>query len=175
MNSVFACSCFWPSIEQDFAVSDYVIMATVNPRGVTQVHEQKIIGDDGEEYIVYQQERISLSIDRVWKGDSVRELIIHTNAGGGSCGYTLKENKTYILFASYVEEPARSKDGKILKVGKSLRTSWCDANIEVKENRHTKNFIDKLNRLQKTQSVRKETLRYTTALRDRIKELRDIQ
>lgn len=173
-NAVFACSCFWPSIEQDFAGSDYVVMATVNPKGVTQVERKTISGDDGEEYFVYQQEKISLTIDRIWKGDSVRELIIHTNAGGGSCGYTMEENTTYILFARYVEELARSKDRKTLNVGRSLRTSWCNANIKVKEDRHTIKFIEKVTRIQETQNERKETLKYTSALKDRIKELRNI-
>lgn len=166
----FACSCFWPSTDRDYNVSDVVVTATVLEGGIERVNERNIVRR-GEEFTIWDGSIVKLSVDKVWKGEiRNKTLPIRTSYTGGTCGYHFEENKSYILFARYIGEFEHlAKDEKIHK--RFLWTSYCDANIEVEENLDTKRVIEKLEKLQKSQTERKETHKYTAALKKRITEL----
>lgn len=151
--------------------------ATVKTGGISRVNE-RTMSRDGREFNIWDGSIVDLEISKVWKGNIDKSVLpIRTGYTGGSCGYHFLENESYILFARYggefksIDNTVNDKQTKASR--RLLWTSYCWANIVVGDDLNTKGVIEKLNRLQNTRNERAETLKYTEALQDRIKEILD--
>lgn len=98
--TTLACSCFGSSLERTYGVSDAVIEAQMIPGSMTGTERSVYSEFNDREYTYLENRSVLLSISKVWKGEEVETVRIydpsHTN-----CGFTFRENQTYIVFADF--------------------------------------------------------------------------
>ncbi len=85
----FACSCIVPGTPQEeMENSDAVFVGTV-----TNVSSSSTYGYD-----------VEMSVEQSYKGVESTTVSLHTGTGGGDCGFYFEEGKTYIVYATLVED-----------------------------------------------------------------------
>jgi hypothetical protein len=47
----------------------------------------------------YPVRRVTLRVDRAWKGATSRTVVVTTGMGGGDCGYRFRRGEAYLVFA----------------------------------------------------------------------------
>jgi hypothetical protein len=47
----------------------------------------------------WQMRRVTLRVDRVWKGVESRTVVVITGMGGGDCGFPFQRGKSYLVYA----------------------------------------------------------------------------
>ncbi|WP_211746234.1 hypothetical protein [Paenibacillus sp. Marseille-Q4541] len=88
-SKVYACSCVQPlSVKEELGRSDAVFTGRV-----LEIKEET--GLQG-----FVTKSVLFEITQIWKGESKSQMIIHTGAGGGDCGYHFEESKDYLVYAS---------------------------------------------------------------------------
>ncbi|MBI5001777.1 hypothetical protein HZC31_00160 [Candidatus Woesearchaeota archaeon] len=91
--SAFACSCIMPgTVTEEVERADVVFVGTV-------------IAVDHSEYraYIFPDLEFSFTVQEYWKGVLSEPLIIHTGQGGGDCGFSFEEGKSYLVYA-YADE-----------------------------------------------------------------------
>ncbi|HEV3048747.1 MAG TPA: hypothetical protein VGX50_00475 [Longimicrobium sp.] len=53
----------------------------------------------GSEYGPRQMRRVTLRVDRAWKGVGSRTVVVVTGMGGGDCGFPFRRGKSYLVYA----------------------------------------------------------------------------
>ncbi|HSI34441.1 MAG: hypothetical protein ACAI43_23390 [Phycisphaerae bacterium] len=43
--------------------------------------------------------RVTIAVEKSWKGDARAELVVTTGMGGGDCGYGFQQGKSYVVYA----------------------------------------------------------------------------
>ncbi|HYE17437.1 MAG TPA: hypothetical protein VEA69_03275 [Tepidisphaeraceae bacterium] len=62
--------------------------------------------------------RVTIAVEKSWKGDAKAELVVSTGMDGGDCGYGFQQGKSYVVYAY-----ARDKG---LSTGTCSRTCHVD-------------------------------------------------
>lgn len=160
-----ASRCFWGSLEASFSKADVVIKAKLRP-GTTHIVSQ--------ESILSTHEKVSVvDVLKVWKGESTDTLTIHSETGH-TAGYTIPENKTMILFASYGKRTTTDKDSEEASQKQErppLYTWHCSDNVELRDDASSRNIEQKLDRLQQKAEEAQTTKKHRKVLRERIREI----
>lgn len=87
-SRVQACSCALPSsVEDQLSRSEAVFAGRV-----LGVKEQRFLNGG-------MAKAVRFEVSRVWKGEAVSEIIIHTGSGGGDCGFDFEEGKDYLVYS----------------------------------------------------------------------------
>ena len=47
----------------------------------------------------YQMRRVTLRVDRAWKGVEARNVVVMTGSGGGDCGFDFRRREAYLVYA----------------------------------------------------------------------------
>jgi hypothetical protein len=53
----------------------------------------------GTEHGPWQRRRVTLRVDRAWKGVESRRVVVITGMGGGDCGFPFQRGKSYLVYA----------------------------------------------------------------------------
>ena len=95
-----ACSCFGSSLERTYGVSDAVIEAQMIP-GSMSGKEVSVYSELYERELTFLENRsVLLKVSKVWKGEEVETVRIY-DPSYTNCGFTFRENQTYIVFANF--------------------------------------------------------------------------
>ena len=87
--SAFACSCIMPgTVAEEVERADAVFKGTV-------------IAVDNSDYraYVFPDVVVTFTVQEYWKGDVLDIVVIHTGQGGGDCGFSFEEGKSYLVYA----------------------------------------------------------------------------
>lgn len=84
-----ACSCALPSSAQDQLSRSQAVFAG----RALGVKEQRFLNGG-------MAKAVRFEVSRIWKGESVSEIIIYTGSGGGDCGFDFKEGQDYLVYAN---------------------------------------------------------------------------
>ena len=63
-----------------------------------------------------QMRRVTLRVDRAWKGVDARTVVVMTGSGGGDCGFPFRRRQSYLVYAN-------GPPGEVLGVGICGRTA----------------------------------------------------
>jgi len=114
-KEVFACSCLVdnePSnveqIQTSYGKADAVFYGKV-----IEVKRQTV--KDESPGASYQNLRVKFKVEKSWKGQTTREIIVRTASSSAACGFLFKAGQRYLVYAS------RSGDG--LQTTNCSRTS----------------------------------------------------
>lgn len=47
----------------------------------------------------YRMRRVTLRVDRAWKGVEARDVAVMTGSGGGDCGFDFRRRQVYLVYA----------------------------------------------------------------------------
>ncbi len=110
-SAVYACSCAQPlSVSAQFERSEAVFVGEV-----LEVQEKRSMGGRVTKAALFE-------VDRIWKGGTQSQIIIHTGSGGGDCGIYFEPGQDYLVYAQHSK----------MYEGEELLTSIiCDRTSEV--------------------------------------------
>lgn len=82
------CSCIPPrDVLSTFRTADAVFTGRV-------VRARNVTLDNGR-----QMRRVTLRVDRAWKGVGSRTVVVITGSGGGDCGFPFRRRQSYLVYA----------------------------------------------------------------------------
>lgn len=168
-----ACSCFWGSLESSFASADVVVEAKLRS-GTEHFVNREISNNLGKTEALLGPDRVSVvDVSKVWKGEDTDSLTIHSQTGY-SCGYSIPEDKTMILFASFkIRSTTDENSGEAIPrvVKPLLYTGYCSDNVKLSDDASSQNIQQKLDRLQQKAEEAHKTQKHRKVLRERIREI----
>ena len=160
-----ASRCIWGSLEASFSRADVVVKARLLP-GTTHIVSR--------ESILSSHEKVSVvDVLKIWKGESTDTLTIRSETGHTG-GYTIPDNKTVILFASFRKRSTTDQNSEeaTLEEEKSLLYTWhCSDNVILSDDASSRNIEQKLDRLQQKAEEAHKTQKHRKVLRERIREI----
>ncbi|MBI4093190.1 MAG: hypothetical protein HY420_04670 [Candidatus Kerfeldbacteria bacterium] len=90
---VHACSCIPPrSVSEEFQLAGAVFSGTVT--NVSQTSRSSSSGSLAGSL----GKKVSLAVERSWKGVTTATVTIETGIGGGDCGFNFEEGKSYLVY-----------------------------------------------------------------------------
>ncbi len=88
--AVYACSCAEPQpVSVQFEHSDAVFVGEV-----LEVQEKRTLNGRITKAALFE-------VDRIWKGGTQSQVIIHTGSGGGDCGIYFEQGQDYLVYARH--------------------------------------------------------------------------
>ena len=169
----FATRCFWGSLEESFSKADVVVKARLRP-GASHFLSRENSQQFGESEQHTTLERVAVvNVLKVWKGESTDTLTIHSETGH-TAGYTIPENKTVILFASYGKRTTTDQDPEEASQENErppLYTWYCSDNVELTDDVPSQSIEQKLDRLRRKAEEAHTGHGYREVLRERIREI----
>lgn len=63
------------------------------------VHIRPTLVGWGVEGGPWMERRVTLRVDRAWKGVNARTVVLNTGRGGGDCGFPFRRGESYLVFA----------------------------------------------------------------------------
>jgi hypothetical protein len=104
------CSCVGPrDVPSSVASADAVFTGRV-------VRVRRTLVGWGAEHGPWGARRVTLRVDRAWKGVESRTVVVLTGLGGGDCGFPFRRGESYLVFAG-------ERNGGSLGVGICSRTA----------------------------------------------------
>jgi hypothetical protein len=89
-NLASACSCKMP----DDADKDKALQIA------SVVFQGKVVSTSPSWFSESSDIKVRFRVSRAWKGVEASEIIVKTSAIAGTCGYSFKEDSTYIVYAN---------------------------------------------------------------------------
>jgi hypothetical protein len=125
MNSIFACSCMEPPLDENIKRTDLVIRGKLNALSV--IDEALSSTNSDITMKSYSRKRYEVVIKEIYKGKlSTKTINILTPNNGGDCGYLLNDsdlNKDIIFFAMK-KDNASFSEGFLPIVDKNIYWSY---------------------------------------------------
>ena len=138
-SNAWACSCVFPTVEEDFQGSDVVF--TGEALRIDQIEDERRIKWDEEEFL--ETVEVELKLRETWKGTHEARKTVLTALHEPSCGYPFVVGNSYVVFA-YERKIEMGADKEEVEV---LYTHLCSANHERDYDRATQALQEELEEL----------------------------